>query len=78
MSTGRDPQELRDLLAAYALDAVDDVERRSVERLVAQDDSAARELDSLREVTALLGVAVASPPSDGLRAAVLAEVATTP
>ena len=78
MSTGRDPDELRELLAAYAVDAVDDVERRAVERLVGQDESAARELASLREVTTLLGVAVASPPSDGLRAAVLAEVATTP
>jgi len=78
MSTGREDEGVRELLAAYALDAVDDVERRAVERLVAQDASAARELASLREVTALLGVAVSSPPPGSVRSAVLAGVATTP
>jgi anti-sigma-K factor RskA len=78
MSSDDERSGVRDLLAAYALDAVDDVERRAVERLVASDPSAAEELASLREVTAMLGVAVSSPPPDALRTAVLAGVATTP
>ena len=78
MSTGEETGGVRELLAAYALDAVDDVERRAVERLVAQDPSAARELATLREVTTMLGVAVSSPPPAAVRAAVLANLATTP
>ncbi|HEY3544825.1 MAG TPA: anti-sigma factor [Propionicimonas sp.] len=78
MSSDDERSSVRDLLAAYAMDAVDDVERRAVERLVASDPSAAQELASLREVTAMLGAAVSSPPPDAVRAAVLAGVATTP
>ena len=62
-----------DLLAAYALDAVDDLERRSVERLLAADPEARGELDGYREVVAAF-TADERPP-DALRDQVLAEVA---
>jgi hypothetical protein len=70
--------DARSLLAAYALDAVDDDERRAVEELVARDDGAAAELEELRTVAAALaGADQVAPPTD-LRASVLAEVARTP
>ncbi|ROS31304.1 anti-sigma factor [Cellulomonas sp. PhB150] len=67
--------DVRSLLGAYALDAVDDIERRAVERLVATDADAARELADLLAVAARLGSAVAAEPPAGLRASVLAAVA---
>lgn len=69
--------EDRELLAAYAVDAVDEDERRAVERLVAADPEAARELASLRATAAALGSAVAAPPPAHVRAAVLGALATT-
>lgn len=70
-----DRPDVRDLLPAYALDAVDDVERRAVERLLATDPDARRELDEYRDVVAAFAVESAPPP--GLRDAVLARVAAT-
>ncbi|WP_264031313.1 anti-sigma factor [Cellulosimicrobium sp. SH8] len=70
-----DPRDARDLLPAYALDAVDDVERRAVERLLATDPDARRELDEYRDVVAAFAVESAPPP--GLRDAVLARVAAS-
>jgi anti-sigma-K factor RskA len=67
--------DVRALLGAYALDAVDDGERRAVERLVATDADAARELADLQAVAARLGSAVAAEPPAGLRASVLDAVA---
>ncbi|MBD7980457.1 anti-sigma factor [Oerskovia merdavium] len=66
----------RDLLAAYALDAVDDLDRRVVERLLASDADARRELDEHRAVVAAFTVD-ADPPAS-LRDAVLGRVASTP
>jgi anti-sigma-K factor RskA len=70
-----DPRDVRDLLPAYALDAVDDVERRAVERLLAADPDARRELDECRDVVAAFAVESAPPP--GLRDAVLSRVAAS-
>lgn len=70
-----DRPDVRDLLPAYALDAVDDVERRAVERVLATDPDARRELDEYRDVVAAFAVESAPPP--GLRDAVLARVAAT-
>lgn len=67
--------DVRDLLPAYALDAVDDVERRAVERLLADDPDARRELDEYRDVVAAFAVEGAPPPA--LRDAVLARVAAS-
>jgi anti-sigma-K factor RskA len=68
----------RDLIGAYALDAVDDVERRAVERLVASDPDAARELAELRATAAMLGSAAAAAPPPGLRAGVLDAITRVP
>ncbi len=68
-----DRPDVRDLLPAYALDAVDDVERRAVESLLAADPDARRELDEYRDVVAAF--AVESDPPPALRDAVLARVA---
>ncbi|MDF2808098.1 MAG: hypothetical protein K0S43_3044 [Cellulosimicrobium sp.] len=70
-----DRSDVRDLLPAYALDAVDDVERRAVERLLAADPDARRELDEYRDVVAAFAVESAPPPA--LRDAVLARVAAS-
>lgn len=70
--------DVRDLLAAYALDAVDDVERRAVERLVATDPAAARELASLTETAAILGTAASATPPAELRSAVLDAITHIP
>ncbi|OJV60861.1 MAG: hypothetical protein BGO38_08955 [Cellulomonas sp. 73-145] len=61
----------RDLLAAYALDAVDDLDRRRVEDLVAADPDAARELETLRATAAVLGAATSAAPPPELRRSVL-------
>ena len=70
--------DVRDLLGAYALNAVDDVERRAVERLVAAEPECARELAGLIATAALLGGAVAAKPPAEVRAAVLAQIGRTP
>ncbi|MGW6131093.1 anti-sigma factor [Cellulomonas sp. NPDC055163] len=76
---GRDETpDVRDLLGAYALDAVDDVERRAVERLVARDPDAARELAGLTATAALLGSAVQAPAPPDVRASVLDAIRSTP
>lgn len=56
----------RELLGAYALDAVDDVERRRVERLLASDTTVQSELEQLRLAVDQLGDAAAVDPPAGL------------
>jgi len=70
---GGDP---RDLLGAYALDAVDDLDRRAVERMLAVDPDARLELDEHRAVVATF--TVDAPPPAALRERVLGAVATVP
>lgn len=65
-----------DLLPAYALDAVDDLERRAVERLLESDPDARRALDEYRDVVAAFAVE-AEPPAH-VRDAVMARVAGAP
>jgi anti-sigma-K factor RskA len=69
--------DVRDLIGAYVLDALDDVERRKVEQLVAGDPEAAREHASLSATAALLGAAVAAAPPTELRSQVLDEITHT-
>ena len=69
--------DARSLLGAYALDAVDDVERGQVERLLARDRDAAREVAGLRATAALLGAAGSTQPPAALRADVLAAITRT-
>ncbi|MDQ0426857.1 anti-sigma factor [Cellulomonas iranensis] len=68
----------RDLLGAWALDAVSDDERAAVEALLARDPDAAREARELRAVAATLAAATARPAPEHVRAATLAAVAATP
>lgn len=70
--------DARALLAAYALDAVDDDERRAVEDLLARDPDAAAELAGLHAVVAAIAEADAAAPPAALRATVLEQVARTP
>lgn len=74
MADDADPRkQAHDLLAAYALDAVDDLDRRTVERLLADDPDARRELDEYREVVSAF--TVPEQPPSALREQVLARVA---
>ena len=66
------PEGPRDLIAPYVFDHVDDLERRQVERLVAADPDARRELDEFREVVAAFTVDTAPPAS--MRSQVLASI----
>lgn len=69
-------REAWDLLPAYALDALDDLERRVVERLLERDPRAREALDEYRAVVAAFTVENAPPAH--LRGDVLARVARTP
>ena len=68
-------QELHALVGAYAVDALDDIERRRFEDHLAECESCARETRGLREAAAHLGTAVALPPPPRLREKVMADVA---
>ncbi|MEJ5945030.1 anti-sigma factor [Pseudokineococcus basanitobsidens] len=72
-----DERDVRDLLGAYALDAVDDVERARVERLLRSDPDAGAEAASYAETATRLAVAASTTPPPALRARVLAEAART-
>ncbi|WP_326836947.1 anti-sigma factor [Amycolatopsis rhabdoformis] len=62
---------------AYALDAVDDLERARFEKHLAECGQCAHEVTEFRQVAALLGAAVEVAPSPRLRSGVLAEVSRT-
>ncbi|MGV1036435.1 MAG: anti-sigma factor [Candidatus Nanopelagicales bacterium] len=65
------------LVGAYAVDAVDDIERARFERHLQTCESCAEELPELREALARIGSAEASEPPAGMRAAVMAQVSNT-
>lgn len=75
MSTHRD--EARELLGAWALDAIDDRERALVERAIAQDTELAAQAQELRETVGLLGENDATSPPAALRDRVLQRVSET-
>ena len=64
----------RDLLGAWALDAVDDLERAAVERAIASDEELAAEARQLRETVGRLAEADAQQPPEHVRDAVFAEI----
>lgn len=76
-TTGPGPADLHTLTGAYALDAVDDLERRAVERHLAECDACREEVRGFRETAAALADGVALAPPAGLRERVLAEARTT-
>ncbi len=60
--------ETHELIAGYALDALDDVDRLAVEELLATSEEAREELRSFAEVAAALAAgATAAEPTPGLR-----------
>jgi anti-sigma factor RsiW len=70
--------DIHALAGAYALDAVDDLERAAFDRHLRSCESCALEVAELKATVAWLTHSVAEPAPAGLRAAVLAEVARTP
>lgn len=68
--------EIHALSGAYAVDALDDIERAQFERHLADCAECRAEVDSLREAAALLPETTTAVPSDALRERVLAGIAT--
>lgn len=69
--------DVHTLTGAYALDALDEFERRQFEAHLAECPECEREVAELRATAARLGTAVAEPPPERLRRQVLNQIATT-
>ena len=69
--------DIHTLTGAYALDALDEFERRQFQAHLAECPDCTREVDELRATAARLGVAVAARPPEPLRRHVMAQVAVT-
>jgi hypothetical protein len=70
--------DIHSLSGAYALDAVDDIERAAFERHLRECDSCALEVSELRETVSRLADTAAVEPPPSLRASVLEAVTRTP
>jgi anti-sigma-K factor RskA len=68
--------DIHALSGAYAVDALDDIERAQFERHLAECAACTAEVRSLRETAALLAETTATAPSTELRARILAGVTT--
>jgi hypothetical protein len=68
--------DIHALSGAYAVDALDDIERAQFERHLAECDSCRAEVDSLREASAMLAETAAVAPPAALRDRVLAGIET--
>lgn len=69
------PDDVTELLGAYVLDAVDDVERRRVERAIDADPAVADEVERLRAGLDVLVDSLAVEPPAGLWEKIRSEVA---
>jgi anti-sigma factor RsiW len=69
--------DVHSLAGAYALDALNDIERASFDRHLRECDACRAEADELREAAARLADGAWSVPPPGLRDSVLAEIANT-
>jgi anti-sigma-K factor RskA len=69
--------DIHALAGAYALDAVDDLERAAFDRHLRECGACAVEVAELRETASWLTHAVAAPPPPRLRESVLAEIGRT-
>lgn len=70
--------ELREMIALAAVDALDPDEQRDLNDALADRPDLAAELDDLRAVTVTMATAVAETPPPSIRAAVLAAIADEP
>jgi anti-sigma-K factor RskA len=70
------PQEFHAMTGAYAVDALDDLERTAFEHHLADCADCRAEVASLREAAGLLAESTAVEPPAALRDRVLAEIAT--
>lgn len=68
--------DIHTLSGAYAVDALDDDERAAFERHLMACEACRTEVQDLREAAATLAETVATPPSEALRARVLADIGT--
>jgi anti-sigma-K factor RskA len=68
--------DVHDAAAAYALDALDDLERARFEAHLARCESCRRDVEDFRRTAHVLGRAVAEPPPADLRDRVLSSIAT--
>ena len=68
--------DMHPLSGAYAVDALDDIERARFERHLAECPDCTAEVASLREAAAMLSHSAETGPSADLRAKVLAEIST--
>ena len=68
--------DIHALSGAYAIDALDDIERAQFERHLAECAECRAEVESLREAGGMLAEAVSATPPPGLRDRVLADIAT--
>ena len=73
-----DSRDARDLLPAWALDAVDDVERAAVERAIRRDPALAHEARAFKETTTVLAEGGAVAPPATVREAVFAAIDDVP
>lgn len=67
--------DIHALVGAYAVDALDDVERAAFERHLAGCDACLAEVDGLREAASVVGASAAQDPPPRLRDRVLADIA---
>jgi len=68
--------DIHALVGAYAVDALDDVERAAFERHLAECSACQAEVTGLREAAAMIASTVAVQPPGSLRDKVLADIAT--
>jgi len=68
--------DIHALSGAYAVDALDDIERAQFERHLRDCETCSNEVESLRDAAGLLAETAAMAPSAALRERVLAEIAT--
>jgi anti-sigma factor RsiW len=68
--------DIHALSGAYAVDALDDIERAQFERHLRDCEICSREVESLRDASALLAETTALAPSSSLRDRVLADITT--
>jgi len=68
--------EIHALSGAYAVDALDDIERAQFERHLAECAECRAEVESLRSTAGLLAETTATTPPEGLRERVLTDITT--